>query len=87
MIEGQQKCLEALADLTDPEWTCVPFAPVERATGFDRKTVRRHVRALARKGFAEYHRGLWNEDGGPAGAGYQITKAGQAALEVKGTET
>ena len=82
MIEGQQKCLEALADLTSPYGElCVPFAPVERATGYERKIVRRYIRALARKGLAEYHRALCNEDGEFCGAGYCITKEGQAILE------
>ncbi len=55
---------------------CVPFRVIEHDTGFDRRTVRVHVRRLARKGLAEFHKGLWSEDGGPAGAGYCITKAG-----------
>ena len=81
MIEGQQKCLVVLDELTSPNGElCMPFAPLERATGYDRRLVRRHVRALARKGFAEYFRGLCTEDGDFAGAGYCITKAGQEAL-------
>lgn len=81
MIEGHQKCLEALADLTLPRGEfCATFAPLERATGYDRRTVRRYVRALARKGLAEYFRALCTEDGEFAGAGYCITKAGRAAL-------
>ncbi|MRN48212.1 hypothetical protein GJU93_16770, partial [Brucella sp. 10RB9212] len=39
--------------------------------------VRRIVRALARKGFAEYWRGLITDDGDFAGAGYCITPAGR----------
>ena len=40
----------------------------------------RYVRALARKGFAEYFRGLCREDGDFAGAGYCITRAGVSEL-------
>lgn len=43
--------------------------------------VRRVVRQLARKGYAEYVRGLFSEDDGMiAGSGYCITPAGRAAL-------
>ena len=81
MIEGQRKCLDALEELTSPNGElCMPFAPIEKETGYDRRTVRRHVRALARKGLAEYFRGLCTEDGDFAGAGYCITKAGRSAL-------
>ena len=77
MIEGELRCLDALGCLTFPNGElCVPFAPVEAATGYDRRMVRRYVRALARKGLAEYFRGLCTEDGEFAGAGYCITKAG-----------
>ena len=83
MVEGQEKCLEALAELTLPNGEmCAPFAPIERETGYDRRTVKRNVRALARKGLAEYFRGLCTEDGDFAGAGYCITKAGCSALSV-----
>ena len=80
MIEGQGRCLAALHGLTRPHEICVPFAPIQAITTYDRKTVRRHVRALARKGLAEYKRGLWNDDG-PAGAGYCITNAGIKVME------
>ena len=81
MVEGQQKCLEALECLTFPNGEfCTPFAPIEAITGYDRRVVRRHVRSLARKGLAEYFRGLCTEDGEFAGAGYCITKAGLAKV-------
>ena len=83
MIEGQQKCLEALEILTLPNGEiCMPFAPIENATGYDRRTVKRHVRALARKGLAEYFRGLCTEDGELAGAGYCITKNGRSVVKA-----
>ena len=82
MIEGQEKCLAVLAEITAPNGEmCVPFAPIQGHTEFDRKTVRRYVRALARKGLAEYFRGLCTEDGDFAGAGYCITRAGLALYE------
>lgn len=85
MNAEQKKCLKALDVLTQPHGEmCVPFAPLQRKTRLDRKTVRRHVRALARMGLAEYFRGLWHEfDDKPAGAGYCITAAGREALSHK----
>lgn len=49
----------------------------------DVREVRRIVRCLARKGLAEYWRGLWSDDG-PAGGGYCITPAGRAKLKQEG---
>ena len=84
MIEGHKKCLEALNERTQPDGLlCCHFAPIQHDTGYDRKTVRRYVRALARKGMAEYFRGLWDDDGCPAGAGYCITYEGRAALKTE----
>ena len=79
MTPDAMKCLDALEELTAPNGEmCMPFAPIMNHTELDRKTVRRHVRALARKGYAEYFRGLCTEDGDFAGAGYCITKTGRA---------
>jgi hypothetical protein len=50
------------------------------AAGFDRAKTRRIVRYLARKGYAEYGKGLWTDSGEVAGAGYCITKAGLELL-------
>jgi len=81
MIESRERCLEALNALTSPNGEfCSPFKPIQNHTGYDRRTVKRNVRALARKGLAEYFRGLTTEDGDFAGAGYCITKMGQAVL-------
>ena len=86
MVEGQEKCLEALETLTYPGGElCVPFAPVEAITGYERRYVRRCVRALARKGLAEYFRGLVSEDGDFGGAGYCITDAGLEAYQELGS--
>lgn len=46
-----------------------------------RSDVRRACRSLKRKGFAEFHHGLWSEDGDPAGAGYRATRSGRFFLE------
>lgn len=84
MVEGERRCLEYLAIHSRPHGEmCIAFRPIQEATGYDRAKVRRHVRALARKGLAEYHCALWTEDGTPAGAGYCITEAGIAADEAE----
>ncbi len=78
MTPDARKCLDALEELSAPDGEmCVPFAPLMNHTELDRKTVRRNVRLLARLGLAEYFRGLWTEDGAPAGAGYCITRKGR----------
>ncbi len=73
------KCLDALNEMSEPNGEmCVPFAPIISHTELDRRTVRRNIRALARKGYAKYFKGLWCEETDrPAGAGYCITKAGR----------
>jgi hypothetical protein len=48
--------------------------------------IRRTVRALSRKGLAVYSKGLWTDDGEPAGAGYALTDEGRALAEAFGME-
>lgn len=55
---------------------CYSFAGIGEHTGLDRKVIRRACRSLARKGLTEFHRGLWTEDGAPAGSGYGTSKHG-----------
>lgn len=70
------------------EWTkpsgemCVPFATLsgEPKDSAETKEVRRVVRQLARKGLAEFHRGLFTEDGDMCGSGYCISDKGRLAL-------
>ena len=80
MTENEWKVLSALAGLTHPADCCVPFAPIQWQTELDRATVRRCCRSLRRKGLAEYYRGLWSDEGIPAGAGYCITYDGLKAV-------
>ena len=51
-----------------------PFEPIAVNTGLDRKVVRRACRSLARKGLAQFIRGLWDDEGNPAGSGYGPTE-------------
>ena len=65
----------------DGEW-CVSFSTLSGEPRNSERTceVRRIVRQLARKGLAEYHRGLFTDDGMICGSGYCVTRAGLTAL-------
>lgn len=78
MRDMQRKCLDALASVTRSggEW-CASFQRIQDATELSRTHVKRSIRALARKGLAEFHKGLCNEDGEFTGAGYCISAAGR----------
>ena len=81
MSPTMERCLQRLADLREiySADNAFTFATIGHGLGLDRPTIRRAVRALARRGLAEYLRGLTTEDGDFAGAGYRITDAGYKA--------
>lgn len=80
----QRICLDALAGCTRPDGEmCVGFKRLEKLTELHRVDVRRSVRALARKGWAEFHKGLCTEDGEFAGAGYCISNEGRRIANVR----
>lgn len=62
------------------DFAYVPFGPIVRKTGVEVRAVRRACRYLARRGLAEFQKGLVNEDGFFAGAGYCATKKGVDAV-------
>lgn len=75
--------LADLNEITRPDGEyCVPFYRLSGAPkdAPETREVRRIVRQLARKGLAEFYRGLFDDDGRLCGSGYCITKAGQKAL-------
>lgn len=82
--DNERKVLEALIQVAGEG--CLSFAGVSERVEInhdelmDRAIIRRACRSLARKGLAEFHRGLWSDDGEPAGSGYGATKAGCDAL-------
>lgn len=87
MLEHHVSVLRALDETTAPfgEY-CAHFKTICAAAEMpDVRLVRRITRHLARKGFAQYHRALWTEDGDMAGAGYCITPEGRAALSQAAT--
>jgi hypothetical protein len=55
---------------------CYPFSSMVDGLGLDRKKVRRACRLLWRKGLAEFHVALCDDDGEFRGAGYCISQAG-----------
>lgn len=58
------------------------FKPIAHHTGLDVRRVRTLARVLTRSGLLEYRAGLFNEDGGVAGAGYTITSKGRAVARI-----
>lgn len=83
MSPNQTKALKAMAEAysNSPEFSYMSFSKIALRSGLAPDLIRRTVRAVARKGFAEYQSGLWSDDGEPRGAGYRITNAGMKALE------
>lgn len=84
MSPNEKQALAALASAyVESDGFCyLSFAGIASRSGLDPKLVRRTVRSLARKGFAQYCRGLWTEDGEVAGSGYACTQAGYKAMET-----
>jgi len=84
LTENERKILEVLAEDYDSsgwdETRFWSFAPLERKTGIERRKVRLACRSLARKGLVKYLRGLVDQDGMMAGAGYGATKEGAAFI-------
>ena len=58
------------------------LAFLAQETGLHRDVVRGVCRSLTDQGLATYMKGLWTEDGMPAGSGYGITNAGAKRLDT-----
>lgn len=81
MSPTETKVLQALVDADDYSGFCyLNFASICADTRLERKQVRRACRSLARKGLAEFGKGLWTDEGEPAGSGYCATRKAAAAL-------
>jgi hypothetical protein len=82
--ERELKALRALGQVyADDGANYLSFRGIAQRSSLDKSHVRRAVRALARKGFAEFGKGLWDEDG-PRGAGYCCTHDGMTLLQYVG---
>lgn len=77
--DKERKILEYLADESGDYGYC-NFGAIHAETRIDRKAIRRACRSLTRKGLAQFGKGLWTEDGEPAGSGYAATEAGVVAI-------
>lgn len=75
----ERPILAALMAVPEVGW-CRSLRGVEQFTGIPREVCRALIRGLIDDGLAEYHKGLWSEDGEPAGAGYSITPKGARML-------
>lgn len=62
------------------------FRALARRTRLSIRVVRRACRSLARKGLAQYARGLTTEDGEMAGAGYAATDLGRETWDEPASE-
>lgn len=78
--DNECKVLAILADEYSDEGRCYYFRSIAALSKLTIKEVRRACRSLAKKGFAKYERGLFNDDGEVAGSGYGATEAGAAFL-------
>jgi hypothetical protein len=92
MTENELRALEVLSDHYGAEGPCLYFRTIAEIGGIDPKKVRRAVRSLARKGYAEYVRGLFDDEGKTAGSGYCCTRAGVDAfaavtIDERGSKT
>lgn len=76
--DNERKVLEVLNSLTrrDGE-ACITFKLLGDKAKMDIKAVRRSCRSLRRKGFAEFHSGLMDEEGMAAGSGYCVSEEGE----------
>lgn len=85
LLPHHARILIALNDCSAPYGEfCANFKHIAKAANMDDiPEVRRIVRVLARKGLAEFWRGLITDDGSFAGAGYCITHAGRQLVAEK----
>ena len=79
--ERETKVLEVLADYFDAEGNCLYFKTIGKLSGIEPDLVRRVTRSLARKGLAEYVRGLFDDEGMVAGSGYCCTRLGKETFD------
>lgn len=77
--KNELKVLTKLAEATPGGELCVSFSYLQEE-GLDYKAVRKACRSLKKKGLAEFHRGLMDDDGMAAGSGYCVTRAGEAFI-------
>lgn len=84
LSNDQQVVLKALAESysTYEGFNYTGFKSLSAHTMMRKARVRVVTRQLARKGLAEYAKGLFTEDGAVAGAGYSVTTLGNVVAQV-----
>ena len=75
--ENEKKVLTHLLTIYDNDGSCTYFRFIAAGTKLEIKQVRRACRSLAKKGLAEYVRGLFDDEGFTAGSGYCATEKGR----------
>jgi len=74
--EKQEKVLRHLAEIYGDDSNCTYFKYTAKGTGLTVREVRLACRALKRKGYASFERGLFDDEGKVAGSGYCATREG-----------
>ncbi len=82
--ENEKKVLIFMAESYDSfgGGGCYYFKTIADDVKLEIKQVRRACRSLKKKGFAEYIRGLFDEDGMVAGSGYCCTNKGAELVKI-----
>lgn len=82
-ISDREKiCLKAMGEilLHSDDGMCTYFRFIAEHAKLPINKTRQAVRALVRKGLAEYHKGLFNDDGMVAGSGHCLTRKGEEII-------
>ena len=74
--EKEKKVLSDLLIIYADDANCIYFRFIAEHTKLTIKEVKRACHSLAKKGLAEYVRGLFDDEGFTAGSGYCATEAG-----------
>lgn len=70
--------LMVLEDLTSGGEYATHLRPIAERTGLPRDVISATLRHLTDRGLTRFQRGLFTEDGDPAGSGYSLTAEGLA---------
>lgn len=77
LTDAELRVLECLSDHYNADANCFPFKPLSEQCELTIDVVADAVRSLTRRGYAQFVRGLWDDEGKPAGSGYCCTRAGR----------
>jgi hypothetical protein len=83
LSDEKMRALIGIAFSTQDQYSFANFNAIGVCGKLDGYLVRRCVRFLARRGLAEYAKGLTNDSGEFKGAGYRLTEAGWIIIKQK----